>query len=136
MLTHDPRMRGGRLPWVRGVEQILSGTSALRTVRGADPLTWRHWMEQPQLNWNVDFVRGSADDVLRDFGVHGKCRDLILPMTVLRCLDALTRARQAGGARHKARARRGGNRTEDRRRGGRYLVGYLTPWRCRPNSAT
>jgi type I restriction enzyme M protein len=46
-------------------------------------------MEQPQLAWIVNFIWGIADDVLRDLYVRGKYRDVILPMTVLRRLDAV-----------------------------------------------
>jgi type I restriction enzyme M protein len=46
-------------------------------------------MEQGELNWIVNFIWGIADDVLRDLYVRGKYRDVILPMTVLRRLDAL-----------------------------------------------
>src|SRR5438309_5222758 len=46
-------------------------------------------MEQPQLSWIANFIWGIADDVLRDLYVRGKYRDVILPMTVLRRLDAL-----------------------------------------------
>lgn len=46
-------------------------------------------MEQPQLNWIVNFIWGIADDVLRDVYVRGKYRDVILPMVVLRRLDAV-----------------------------------------------
>ena len=46
-------------------------------------------MEQGQLNWIANFIWGIADDVLRDLYVRGKYRDVILPMTVLRRLDAL-----------------------------------------------
>jgi len=35
-----------------------------------------------------NFIWGIADDVLRDVYVRGKYRDVILPMTVLRRLDA------------------------------------------------
>jgi type I restriction enzyme M protein len=37
----------------------------------------------------VSFIWGIADDVLRDLYVRGKYRDVILPMTVLRRLDAV-----------------------------------------------
>ena len=37
----------------------------------------------------VSFIRGIADDVLRDLYVRGKYRDVILPMTVLRRFDAV-----------------------------------------------
>jgi len=46
-------------------------------------------MESTQLNWITNFVWGIADDVLRDLYVRGKYRDVILPMVVLRRLDAL-----------------------------------------------
>ena len=41
------------------------------------------------LNWIVNYIWGIADDVLRDLYVRGKYRDVILPMTVLRRLDAV-----------------------------------------------
>src|SRR5437879_11996871 len=46
-------------------------------------------MDQDQLNWIANFIWGIADDVLRDLYVRGKYRDVILPMTVLRRLDAV-----------------------------------------------
>ncbi|MEA2625550.1 MAG: type restriction enzyme protein, partial [Candidatus Binatota bacterium] len=46
-------------------------------------------MEQARLNWIANFIWGIADDVLRDLYVRGKYRDVILPMTVLRRLDAV-----------------------------------------------
>ena len=36
-----------------------------------------------------NFIWGIADDVLRDVFVRGKYRDVILPMTVIRRLDAV-----------------------------------------------
>src|SRR3954470_20111261 len=42
-----------------------------------------------QLAWITNFIWGIADDVLRDLYVRGKYRDVILPMTVLRRLDAV-----------------------------------------------
>ena len=44
---------------------------------------------QPDLNWIANFIWGIADDVLRDVYVRGKYRDVILPMTVIRRLDAI-----------------------------------------------
>ena len=41
------------------------------------------------LNWVANYIWGIADDVLRDLYVRGKYRDVILPMTVLRRLDAV-----------------------------------------------
>ncbi len=46
-------------------------------------------MKASQLGWITDFIWGIADDVLRDLYVRGKYRDVILPMTVLRRLDAV-----------------------------------------------
>lgn len=46
-------------------------------------------MEQTQLNWIANFIWSIADDVLRDVYVRGKYRDVILPMTVLRRVDAV-----------------------------------------------
>ena len=46
-------------------------------------------MEQVLLTWVTNFIWGIADDVLRDLYVRGKYRDVILPMTVLRRLDAV-----------------------------------------------
>jgi type I restriction enzyme M protein len=46
-------------------------------------------MEQNQLSWIANFIWGIADDVLRDLYVRGKYRDVILPMMVLRRLDAV-----------------------------------------------
>jgi type I restriction enzyme M protein len=41
------------------------------------------------LTWLANFIWGIADDVLRDLYVRSKYRDVILPMTVLRRLDAV-----------------------------------------------
>ena len=41
------------------------------------------------LDWIAGYIWGIADDVLRDVYVRGKYRDVILPMTVLRRLDAV-----------------------------------------------
>ncbi len=46
-------------------------------------------MNHSQHNSIVSFIWSIADDVLRDVFVRGKYRDVILPMTVLRRLDAL-----------------------------------------------
>ncbi len=46
-------------------------------------------MQAHQLNWIANFIWSIADDVLRDLYVRGKYRDVILPMTVLRRLDAV-----------------------------------------------
>ena len=46
-------------------------------------------MGNTDLNWIATYIWGIADDVLRDLYVRGKYRDVILPMTVLRRLDAV-----------------------------------------------
>ncbi len=46
-------------------------------------------MDQSQLNTLTNFIWNIADDVLRDVYVRGKYRDVILPMTLLRRLDAV-----------------------------------------------
>jgi type I restriction enzyme M protein len=46
-------------------------------------------MSDTSTNWIANFIWGIADDVLRDLYVRGKYRDVILPMTVLRRLDAV-----------------------------------------------
>jgi type I restriction enzyme M protein len=46
-------------------------------------------MDQATHNKIVSFIWGIADDVLRDVFVRGKYRDVILPMCVLRRLDAV-----------------------------------------------
>jgi type I restriction enzyme M protein len=46
-------------------------------------------MKNGQLNWIAGFIWNIADDVLRDVYVRGKYRDVILPMTVIRRLDAV-----------------------------------------------
>lgn len=46
-------------------------------------------MSNGNLNWVANFIWGIADDVLRDVYVRGKYRDVILPMTVIRRLDAV-----------------------------------------------
>jgi len=46
-------------------------------------------MNNGNLNWIANFIWGIADDVLLDVYVRGKYRDVILPMTVIRRLDAV-----------------------------------------------
>ena len=46
-------------------------------------------MSNGDLNWIANYIWGIADDVLRDLYVRGKYRDVILPMTVLRRIDAV-----------------------------------------------
>lgn len=46
-------------------------------------------MDNGQLRWIVNFIWNIADDVLRGVYVRGKYRDVILPMIVIRRLDAV-----------------------------------------------
>lgn len=46
-------------------------------------------MESQIINFVVSFIWGIADDCLRDIYTRGKYRDVILPMTVIRRLDAM-----------------------------------------------
>ncbi|MCF7853529.1 MAG: type I restriction-modification system subunit M [Candidatus Pacebacteria bacterium] len=46
-------------------------------------------MSNGHLGWIANFIWGIADDVLRDVYVRGKYRDVILPMVVIRRLDAI-----------------------------------------------
>ncbi len=61
--------------------------------RGADPSHGRQaksaTMSNQDLHWITGYIWSIADDVLRDLYVRGKYRDVILPMTVLRRLDAV-----------------------------------------------
>lgn len=53
---------------------------------------WRdggNGMDNQEYNSIVSFIWGIADDCLRDVYVRGKYRDVILPMTVIRRLDAM-----------------------------------------------
>ena len=59
----------------------------MRAQPARDQLTTH--MTAPNLNWIANYIWGIADDVLRDVYVRGKYRDVILPMTVLRRLDAV-----------------------------------------------
>ena len=49
-------------------------------------------MQDTQLSQISNFIWGVADDYLRDVYVRGKYRDVILPMNVLRRLDAVLEA--------------------------------------------
>ena len=60
-------------------------------------------MTEANLNWIANFIWGIADDVLRDVYVRGKYRDVILPMTVIRRLDALLEPNKKAVLEMKAR---------------------------------
>ena len=60
------------------------------------------------ISWITNFIWGIADDVLRDLYVRGKYRDVILPMTVLRRLDAVLEPTSAAVLEMKAMLDRAG----------------------------
>lgn len=59
-------------------------------------------MSNGDLGWITNFIWNIADDVLRDLYVRGKYRDVILPMTVLRRLDAVAEKTKAAVMEMKA----------------------------------
>ncbi len=59
------------------------------------------------------FIWGIADDVLRDVYVRGKYRDVILPMTVIRRLDAVLEPTKDAVLRMKAQLDRAGSTNQD-----------------------
>lgn len=70
-------------------------------------------MQHDQLNRLVGFIWNIADDVLRDLYVRGKYRDVILPMTVLRRLDAALEPTKEAVGSMKARLDEAGIRNQD-----------------------
>ena len=60
------------------------------------------------------FIWGIADDVLRDVYVRGKYRDVILPMTVIRRLDAVLEPTKEAVLRMKAQLDNAGVTNQDR----------------------
>ncbi|RME66854.1 MAG: SAM-dependent DNA methyltransferase [Verrucomicrobia bacterium] len=70
-------------------------------------------MESSQLNWITNFIWSIADDVLRDLYVRGKYRDVILPMTVLRRLDAVLEPTKQAVLEMKARLDEAGIDNQD-----------------------
>ncbi|CAN5800009.1 hypothetical protein BH23ACT12_BH23ACT12_23980 [soil metagenome] len=60
-------------------------------------------MDSSQLTWIVNFIWAIADDVLRDLYVRGRYRDIILPMTVIRRLDAVLEPTKAAVLETKTR---------------------------------
>ena len=61
----------------------------------------------------VSFIWGIADDVLRDVYVRGKYRDVILPMTVIRRLDAVLEPTKKAVLDMKARLDKAGITNQD-----------------------
>ena len=76
---------------IRMTSHAWGGILSRRSDRTTSTTTHHHPMTTttPNLNWIANYIWGIADDVLRDVYVRGKYRDVILPMTVLRRLDAV-----------------------------------------------
>ena len=70
-------------------------------------------MSNGELSWIANFIWGIADDVLRDLYVRGKYRDVILPMTVLRRLDAVLEPTKQAVLNMKARLDQAGITSQD-----------------------
>src|SRR5437588_9274911 len=70
-------------------------------------------MSNGDLGWITNFIWGIADDVLRDLYVRGKYRDVILPMTVLRRLDAVLEPRKKAVIEMKDRLDKAGITNQD-----------------------
>ena len=70
-------------------------------------------MTDGDLNWIANFIWGIADDVLRDVYVRGKYRDVILPMTVLRRLDAVLEPTKEAVLDQKSRLDKAGVTNQD-----------------------
>src|SRR5947209_8319998 len=68
---------------------VGSFQSAFTTTGGGVAERPESNMDHAQHNQIVNFIWGIADDVLRDLFVRGKYRDVILPMCLLRRLDAV-----------------------------------------------
>jgi len=69
--------------------------------------------DSAQLKWISDFIWNIADNRLRDVYVRGKYRDVILPMTVLRRLDAVLEAGKSAVLAQKQRLDEAGIANQD-----------------------
>src|ERR1700688_36337 len=76
-------MKGNKVGHAKSVQNVANGTSPSGVGQK------RSGVVNGDLSWIANFIWGIADDVLRDLYVRGKYRDVILPMTVLRRLDAV-----------------------------------------------
>src|SRR5215208_1605232 len=90
MLTSGATVRHPTLP-IRTTRPAFLPTGDGHRASGGDRNHSRGALDvdPAQHNKLVNFIWGLADDVLRDLYVRGKYRDVILPMTVLRRLDAV-----------------------------------------------
>ncbi len=78
----------GCLPEFLTCRERVSLTVSILTESTPTP-HYLHPMNQSVHNRLISFIWSIADDCLRDVYVRGKYRDVILPMVVLRRLDAL-----------------------------------------------
>ena len=97
------------------MRQSLSGSGWAES----DPTASRQCKEQHSLSvLNISsFIWGIADDVLRDVYVRGKYRDVILPMTVIRRLDAVLEPTKTEVLRMKDLLEAAGGECRQQRRG-------------------
>src|SRR5687768_17124395 len=70
-------------------------------------------MDHAQHNQIANFIWGIADDILRDVYVRGKYRDVILPMTIIRRLDAVLEPTKDAVLRMKENLDQGGVANQD-----------------------
>src|SRR5437016_3194278 len=70
-------------------------------------------MESTELRWIANFIWNIADDVLRGVYVRGKYRDVILPMIVIRRLDAVLESTKKDVINMKARLDKAGITNQD-----------------------
>ena len=90
-------------------------------------------MDHAQFSRLVSFIWGIADDVLRDVYVRGKYRDVILPMIVVRRLDAVLEPTKEAVLSMKARLDEAGVANQDAalRREARQAFYNASPFRLR-----
>ena len=80
------KQEGGQRPRVPVPKEKKGGVPSRSQ---SQPAQQRVRTDQSQIKWISDFIWNIADDRLRDIYVRGKYRDVILPFTVLRRLDAV-----------------------------------------------
>lgn len=98
LARHSATTFGGALPAKFGVGEA-AGEAMLAAAYGVEAQHLRSAppepMDQVTHNRIVSFLWGIADDVLRDLFKRGKYPDVILPMCVLRRLDAVLESTKA-----------------------------------------
>lgn len=80
IILPDPRLDGPVIPIELGCPEYVFRKSSFQA---------RHAISDGNLARVANLIWGIADDVSRDVYVRGKYRDMILPMTVIRRLDAV-----------------------------------------------